>query len=137
MEKLDPQPVDSEGPAPALVDVVAYFEQLSDKHLDALMAEKYWEPETLAISYVTAGDVLYVPPATLITEKALNNHSFSLRCPSFAVNERTRELIEGVKFVKQGWLGINTVYVDCSIHGIHPQSILLYRYCHCVSCASS
>ncbi len=109
MERLDPQPVDYEGPAPTLVDVVTYFEQLSDKHLDTLMAERQWEPHTLAISYVTAGDVLYVPPGTLITEKALNNHSFSLRCPSFAVNERTLKSMEGVKFVKQGWLGMDMI----------------------------
>ena len=88
-----------------LIDVVKYFEQLSEKHLERLAATCDWESETLRISYVGSGGIIYIPPGHLITEKALNHHCLSVRSTCLAVNELTLGKASMIKDVKQGFLG--------------------------------
>eukprot|EP00435_Cladocopium_sp_Y103_P056361 s335_g19.t1 len=102
----DPDPSDGDGSA-KLVDVVKVYETVSSKLLDVLQAEYGWEPMTLSITYIGPGDVVYIPGSTLMTEKALNSHNYSIRSTCFAVDETSLQKLQLIQEHKQALLGRN------------------------------
>lgn len=74
-----------------LLSAVTFLEKLCVPTLNKL---EELDPDnravpSLCISYISPGDVLFIPPGVLIVDKSLNANSMALRVPSVLVDDTT------------------------------------------------
>lgn len=100
--------------APKIKDIVKLVENMTEQLLDKVKKLGF-QPETLQKSYISGGDVMYVPSGTLIIEKAMNGNDYSLRVPCFVIDEMTLQSLLLVEEFNQAFLSLNFEHSESEI----------------------